>query len=242
MNVLISNGEASEANLLIELLHKIDNQIHILGTTSSYEETMLFCAHHSDEIDLVFCATQMNGLSTFDIASQTEIQHKFIFTSNSKEDAYDAIKTNCIDFLLEPFDLTDVSLAIKRAKAIINASQTNEKRIKKRFIIKFGDKIQYRNPDEIAYFYADGKMAFMITRQPTRKYIIDYTLDELEKKLLDPSDFYRINRKFIVHIDAIEEARQYVNSRLKLLLNPPADFDMIVSREKVQDFKNWLNL
>ena len=228
--------------MLIELLYKIDTHIHILGTTTSYEETMLFYVQHSDEIDLVFCATEMNGQSTFDIASQTAQVDKFIFTSHTKEDAYAAIKINCIDFLLAPFELKDVAVAIGKVKSSIKGSSLHKKEFKSRFIIKFGDKIQYRNPDDISYFYADGKMAFMITKQPTRKFIIEYTLDELEKKLLDPSDFYRINRKFIVHIDAIEEARQYVNSRLKLMLNPPSDFDMIVSREKVQDFKNWLNL
>ena len=118
----------------------------------------------------------------------------------------------------------------------------NHKTYKKRFIIKFGDKIQFRKAKEVSYIYAEGKMAYIITRQPTRKYIIEYTLDELEKKLLDPSIFFRINRKFIVNIDSIEEARQYVNSRLKLILNPPNDVDMIVSREKVHDFKRWLNL
>ena len=85
-------------------------------------------------------------------------------------------------------------------------------------------------------------MAYIVTKGTSRRYIIENTLDELEKKCLDPAVFYRVNRKFIVNINAIEEARNYVNSRLKLVLDPPTDFDMIVSREKVTDFKNWLNL
>ena len=109
-------------------------------------------------------------------------------------------------------------------------------------MIKFGDKIQYRTVEEIAYMYAEGKMAYIITKNPSRRYIIEYTLDELEKRRLDPSSFFRINRKFIVNINSIEEARQYVNSRLKLILNPPTEFDMVVSREKVHAFKRWLNI
>ena len=165
-----------------------------------------------------------------------------IFTSTSKLHAYEAFKAKSSDFLLEPFEYNEISNSLSKLKFYTPSNNGNKKTYKKRFIIKFGDKIQFRNTEDVSYIYAEGKMAYIITRNPIRKYIIEYTLDELEKSLLDPSKFYRINRKFIVNIDSIEEARQYVNSRLKLILNPPTEVDMIVSREKVGDFKKWLNL
>ena len=143
---------------------------------------------------------------------------------------------------MEPFDEEEVSLAISKAHHKWTALNENARDYKKRFMIKVGDKIIYKTIDDISYIFADGKMAYIVTNDTNRRYIIEHTLDELEKRWLDPAVFYRVNRKFIVNINAIEEVRQYVNSRLKLILNPPTDFDMIVSREKVSDFKNWLNL
>ena len=117
-----------------------------------------------------------------------------------------------------------------------------QQKFKKRFIVKFGDKIRYVRADDISCIFAEGKLVYICTKTTGRKYIIEHTLDELEKIYLYPDDFYRINRKFIINIDSIEEVRNYANSRLKLVLNPPSDHDMIVSREKVNDFKSWLNL
>jgi len=102
--------------------------------------------------------------------------------------------------------------------------------------------MQVKPVEDISFFYADGKMVYFFTRSTGRKYIAEYTLDELEKNLLNPECFFRINRKYIVHINTIEEVRNYANSRLKLTLNPISENDMVVSRDKVGSFKNWLNL
>lgn len=240
MNIFIANTKKQNTDMLITLLQKIDKGITVLGNASSYEETIGFCNKHSLELDLLICGTQLQGETTSNILNQISDLNSIIFTAESKHEAYEAIKSNCIDFVLEPFDHNEIADALVKVKSVLKDKKG--KSYKKRFIIKFGDKIQFRTVQNISYIFAEGKMAYIITRQPSRKYIIEYTLDELEKTQLDPSIFYRINRKFIVNIDSIEEARQYVNSRLKLVLNPPTDVDMIVSREKVNDFKKWLNL
>lgn len=113
---------------------------------------------------------------------------------------------------------------------------------KKRFLVKIGDRLKTKPVNEVAYIFAEGKTVYIVSKIDNRKFIVEHTLDELEKSLLDPINFYRINRKFIVNINSIDEVRNYVNSRLKLAMNPLSDMDMIVSREKVMDFKNWLNL
>jgi len=242
MNVLIANSETKKTKKLIQLLHLHDTNINILKNTSSVEETIQFYTKNSQKIDLSFFETQLTDGSAFDVLDHVLIKNPIVFTSSTKQDAYDAIKANSLDFLLDPYELGQVAQAVTKAKTKIDLSSSSNKNYKKRFLIKFGDKIQFKTTDDISYIYAEGKLAYIVTSSTNRKYIIEHTLDELEKKLLDPTAFYRINRKFIVHIDAIEEARNYVNSRLKLIINPATEVDMVVSREKVNDFKKWLNL
>ena len=113
---------------------------------------------------------------------------------------------------------------------------------KLRFLVKIGDRLKTKPVEDIAYLFAEGKTVYIVSKADNRKYIVEHTLDELENYLLNPHDFYRINRKFIININSIDEVRNYVNSRLKVKLNSACDMDMIVSREKVSDFKSWLNL
>lgn len=242
MNILIANSESETSNQLIQLLHQYDKKINIIGNTSSAEEALSLFSQKDTHIDLAFLESRISNDPILQKMSNNLAGIPIVFTSAFKKDAYDAIKANTIDFLLEPFNLQEISQCITRAKNQSESLNIEKQGYKKRFLIKFGDKIQFKAIDEISYIFAEGKIAYIVTRTPNRKYIIEHTLDELEKKYLDPSTFYRINRKFIVHIDAIEEARSYVNSRLKLILNPATEFDMVVSREKVHEFKNWLNL
>ena len=242
MNILIANSESETSNQLIQLLHQYDKTINILGKASSAEEATTLFSQKDTQIDLAFLESRISNDLILQKMSNSIAGIPIVFTSAFKKDAYDAIKANSIDFLLEPFNLQEISQSITKAKNQVDSINIKNQGYKKRFLIKFGDKIQFKAIDDISYIFAEGKIAYIVTRSTNRKYIIEHTLDELEKRYLDPSTFYRINRKFIVHIDAIEEARSYVNSRLKLIFNPATEFDMVVSREKVHDFKNWLNL
>lgn len=249
MNVLIANNKTEKFKHLSELLHQIDKNIQIIGNPSSVKDTLHYFQERPQDIDLAFFETQLTDGPTFDIFSLATINNPVIFTSGSKKDAFEAIKVDGVDYLLEPLTYNDVVLALQKVNKISLGRQENikndpkeDKSYKKRFIIKFGDKIQYKNIEDISYIFAEGKHVYIIAKSNGRKYIIEHTLDVLEKYHLNPDTFFRINRKFIVNIEVIEEVRNYVNSRLKLILNPSSEMDMIVSREKVQDFKEWLNL
>ena len=242
MNILIANSEIEKSDQLAELLYQYDHKINILGKPSTINETIKLFVRKSSEIDLSFLDIKLTHDSIFKELSNGSIPHPIVYSSPSKEDAYDAIKANGIDFLLEPFCLEEVTKILNKLDSHIEDINYSKKNFKRRFIIKFGDKIQFKSVNDVSYIFAEGKLAYLVTRSTNRRYMIEHTLDELEKQHLDPLLFYRINRKFIVHIDAIEEARNYVNSRLKLIINPPTDFDLVVSREKINDFKNWLNL
>jgi DNA-binding LytR/AlgR family response regulator len=242
MNVLIAHNDTKQTEELADLLQRQDNNISILGKTSSLGETLRFIDHKKTDIDLSFVGVDILPNANFESLTENLLSGLFVLTSSRKKDAYKAIKANSLDFLMEPFDVDEVSMAISKAHHRWTSIKQNTRGYKKRFMIKVGERIIYKTTDDISYIFADGKMAYIVTIDTNRRYIIEHTLDELEKKWLDPTVFYRVNRKFIVNINAIEEVRQYVNSRLKLILNPPTDFDMIVSREKVSDFKSWLNL
>ena len=242
MNVLIAHSEKEQADRLADIIHQQDSNINILAKTSSLKETLSFFNQKGADIDLTFLGVAPISDSSFESLNQYFLSGLFVLSSSNMQDAYKAIKANSLDFLMEPFDAKEVSMAIIRARKRWTAIREENRKYKKRFMIKVGDRIIYKTTEDISYIFAEGKMAYIVTRGTSRRYIIENTLDELEKKCLDPAVFYRVNRKFIVNINAIEEARNYVNSRLKLVLDPPTDFDMIVSREKVTDFKNWLNL
>jgi DNA-binding LytR/AlgR family response regulator len=242
MNVLIAHSEKEQSDRLADIIHQQDSNINILAKTSSLKETLSFFNQKGPDIDLTFLGVAPISDSSFESLNQYFLSGLFVLSSSNMQDAYQAIKANSLDFLMEPFNAKEVSMAIIRARKRWTAIREENRKYKKRFMIKVGDRIIYKTTEDISYIFAEGKMAYIVTRGTSRRYIIENTLDELEKKCLDPAVFYRVNRKFIVNINAIEEARNYVNSRLKLVLDPPTDFDMIVSREKVTDFKNWLNL
>lgn len=112
---------------------------------------------------------------------------------------------------------------------------------KKRFLVKYGDKMQLKRASDIGCFYAEGKTVYLISMENNRKYLVDHTLEELESQLLDPKLFFRINRKFIISIDAIADIRAYANSRLKVNPVMPTEQELIVSRQKVNEFKKWID-
>jgi DNA-binding LytR/AlgR family response regulator len=244
INVLIANRRASDYDSIIKLLERYDEKIHILGRTTSNKQLKQFLEERKD-IDVALLATRLNDGPVFEVLSKTQINQPVILTSSSEKDAFQAFKSNATDYLLEPLKYSDLSASMSKAIAKLprwNEAVTQAVGKKRRFLLKVGDKLKSINVENISCFYAEGKTVYAVSQIDSRKYIVEYTLDELQKLYLDPYDFYRINRKFIVNINAVEEVRPYANSRLKLLTSPRVDLDMIVSREKVFDFKQWLNL
>jgi DNA-binding LytR/AlgR family response regulator len=118
--------------------------------------------------------------------------------------------------------------------------QKNTRSFRERFLIKAGNKLQFRFAQEAAYFFAEGKAAYLVTKKENRKYLIDHTLEELESSL-DPIRFFRISRKFIVNIESIAEVKGLISSRLEVKLNQPCEHELSVSRDRAADLKNWLD-
>jgi DNA-binding LytR/AlgR family response regulator len=194
----------------------------------------------------------IDGLS-FTIFQQVKVEKPVIFITAFNEYALDAFKVNSIDYLLKPVTYPDLSASLTKLenlKAQLNWSPAQVESIKlalgpagrsykNRFMVKLGDHIKSITSDQISFFFADGRDVYLITSQ-IRKFIIDYTLESLEE-ILDPTIFYRINRSYIVNINSVQDVVVHSNSRLKITPAIKWENEMVVSREKVSEFKEWFD-
>ncbi len=257
MNILIVEDENLAAERIENLLMKYDPGIHVLEVLDTIEDSITFLKDRADDIDLVLLDIHLSDGSSFEIFNHVDYLKPIIFTTAYDQYSLRAFKVNSIDYLLKPVKYEELKAALDKyrklentghpvppldldaLRSLVNSAEKPE--YKKRFIVKFGSRIQYKPVEEIAYIFAEGKMAYIILKGGSKKYMIDHTLEELESKLLDPNDFFRINRKFILKIDTINDIKHYTNSRLEIKLNEVCEQQLIVSRERVQAFKHWLN-
>jgi two-component system, LytTR family, response regulator len=254
MKVIIVEDEIPAAEKLERYLQKYDSSIQIVARFDSVQTSVSWLKESQDSIDLIFMDIQLiDGLS-FQIFQQVTVHKPVIFTTAFNEFALDAFKVNSIDYLLKPITFTDLSASLKKLETLRQQFQWNKdqsdrveqvfsslktKEYKNRFMVKLGEHIRSITADQISLFYADGRDVYLVTTQ-NRKFIIDYTLEALED-ILDPKNFFRLNRTFILNINAIKDVLVYSNSRLKITLQQEFDKEIIVSREKVGEFKEWFD-
>lgn len=253
LNVLIVEDETPAAEKLERYLGRYSEGIKIKGKVESVEEAVNWLEANQSTIDLIFMDIQLKDGVSFDIFKEVKIQKPVIFITAYNEFALDAFKVNGIDYLLKPITFTDLSDSLKkveslgtqlrwseeRNQAVVTNLDPAQKVYKNRFMVKLGDHIKSITSDQISLFFADGRDVYLITNQ-LRKFIIDYTLESLDE-LLDPKIFNRVNRSYIVNISAIQDVVVYSNSRLKITPNIKWEPEIIVSREKVGDFKEWFD-
>ncbi|SHH56741.1 two component transcriptional regulator, LytTR family [Chryseolinea serpens] len=254
MKVLIIEDEIPAAEKLERYLLKYDATTTVAAILDTVESAVAWLRDHQNEVDLIFMDIQLKDGLSFQIFQQVPVKKPVIFTTAFNEFALDAFKVSSIDYLLKPITFTDLSAALKkleslreqlhqpkdqpeRMQALVANLKTKE--YKTRFMVKLGEHIRSITTDQIGLFYADGRDVYLVTTQ-NRKFIIDYTLESLED-ILDPKIFFRLNRTFILNINAIKDVLVYSNSRLKITLVQEFDKEIIVSREKVGDFKEWFD-
>jgi DNA-binding LytR/AlgR family response regulator len=256
MKVIIVEDEVPAAEKLERYLQKYDSSIQVAARFDSVQTSVSWLKENQESIDLIFMDIQLiDGLS-FQIFQQVNVHKPVIFTTAFNEFALDAFKVNSIDYLLKPITFTDLSASLKKLETLRQQFQWSKdkdqndrveqvfsslktKEYKTRFMVKLGEHIRSITTDQISLFYADGRDVYLVTIQ-NRKFIIDYTLEALED-ILDPKNFFRLNRTFILNINAIKDVLVYSNSRLKITLQQEFDKEIIVSREKVGEFKEWFD-
>ena len=252
MNVLIAEDEPLAAERLIGLLKECDPGIHVSEQVDSVKDLARFF-EAGNTADLLLLDIQLADGKTFEAFQKVTISTPIIFTTAYDQYAIEAFKHFSIDYLLKPIRKSDLQSALKKLNQIRQPWDSSQfkmvkellekqvgQKYKERFLIKSGNKLQYKSADEAAYFFADDKLCYFVTKKENKKFIIDHTLEELEI-MLDSRKFFRISRKFLIHIDAIHELKGSVSSRMEVKLFQPCDHDLTVSRDRVQEFKNWLD-
>jgi len=253
MNVLIIEDEKAAAQRLHNLLKEAIPNLNLLDKIDTVRRAVEWLGINPSP-ELIFMDIQLADGLSFEIFDHIEVKAPIIFTTAYNEYALKAFKVNSIDYLLKPINPDELKAALQKFEQLTKApkqslsvdSQQVQKVLemlsnpyKSRFLIKIGEKIKSIPVSDILYFLSKEKTTFCYCTDQKR-YILDQTLDQLEK-MLDPKDFFRLNRQYITRIEPIKDIISYSNSRLKILLNDCDDQDILISREKVNEFKNWLD-
>jgi len=249
MNVLIIEDEELAATTLQNMLVHINPKIHVLAVLGTVEAAVNWLQQHT--ADLLFMDIHLGDGESFQIFQQITVSSPVIFTTAYDQYTLKAFKNQGIDYLLKPFDEEDVRAALQKLsnirkqgpvmpKQFIPDNEEVAHKIRNRFMVKAGKLIKTVPSEDVAYFMADDKYLFLVTKDD-QHYIIEETIGSLEPKL-DTAAFFRINRKFIIHINAIKEMYKLSRNRVRInLLYQPIDVEVVVSEERADAFKQWLN-
>lgn len=251
MSVLIIEDEKPAARRLSRMLAELGIEVETM--LHSVEESINWFQKNKHP-ELIFLDIQLSDGLSFEIFEEVEVKSAIIFTTAYDEYALKAFKLNSIDYLLKPIDEDELKVAVEKfkenqpkqsdiqvniddiRKLLINPV---DRKFKKRFTIKVGQHIKIIHVDEIECFYSENKSTYIHTNS-NRNYLIDHSLEHWQEQL-DPEQFFRVNRTYIIHINAIKDIISYTNSRLKLVLHSYNETEIIVSRERVKEFKNWID-
>jgi DNA-binding LytR/AlgR family response regulator len=250
MDVLIIEDEKIAANNLEKMLHQIDRNINVQSKIDSIEDSVKWL--NNNKTDLIFLDIHLADGLCFKIFERIEIKTPIIFTTAYDQYAIKAFKVNSIDYLLKPVEVQQLEQSLEKFKELYQVKNAknidfdalinfynNQIQYQERFIVRYAQKIKSIKTNEIAYFYANNENVFLCTKG-NNNYPVDYSLDKLGN-MINPKDFFRINRQFIVNISSIEKMYSLSKSRIKIELNPKPDTEIIVSYSRMSDFKKWLN-
>lgn len=254
-NVLIVEDETlAQANLKRTIEREFDD-LHIAGIFDSVKSTVDWLRTAQNHADIIFMDVELSDGMCFDIFSQVEVCSKVVITTAFDNYAVKAFRIHSIDYLLKPIDPEQLRSAVERCrKALDNptigqapafdfellreAITAESPTYKKRFIVKYGDRLSIIATDQIAYFYVEDKSTYLVTTE-NRSYILDSSLDTISEQV-DPAKFFRISRHCTLSIDAISGISRHPSNRLKVTITPKPEFEVFVSRSRTADFMEWL--
>ncbi len=251
MKIVIIEDEPQAVERMESLLRQCAPGATVEARLDTIKGAVAWIRSH-DPVDLILMDIQLADGLSFEIFNQTEVRSPIIFTTAYNEYALKAFKVNSIDYLLKPISPEDLGAALAKYKHLVGqassqkmvesigyAMQMLTKKYKERFVIKVGEHLKTIEVKDVLYFYSQEKFTFAQTVDQ-RKHILDFTLDQLEG-LVDPAAYFRINRKYLVGLAAVQDMISYTNSRLRLTLRHSDDPEVIVARERVQEFREWLD-
>lgn len=260
MTVLIIEDEYLGLERLHKLLGEIDPALNILGHAESIKSAVQWLQNNAAP-DLIFMDIELADGQCFEIFHQVEVRAPIVFTTSYDEYALHAFKVNSIDYLLKPVKKEELAGALEKYRRLKNQFRSSEetaelprgieklleelhrfqppKEYRKRFLLKQGQRWISVEVHEIAWFRAESKLCFLKTWD-NRRFLVDYTLEELSQ-MLDPAEFFRVNRSYLVHIKAVRSIDDHFGGKLALQLTPRTEAnDVLVSKEKATEFKRWM--
>lgn len=247
MKIVIVEDEPAAANQLKFLLNQLGIEYEVMATLETVIESIDWL-NNNERPDLIFSDIQLADGISFEIYEQIQLKSPIIFTTAFDEYAIRAFKLNSIDYLLKPIDSASLCFAIDKFNnqqlvkeemldKLIKQQVFSQKTYRKSFLVRYREKLLPIKSEEFAFFFIENSLVYG-QMYDGRKFILDFKLDDIETQL-DPIDFTRANRQFILSRDAINELEAYINSRIKVKTIPNAPSDIIISKEKVTLFKKW---
>ena len=262
LRAIIVEDEPLAARRLTELLVRQVPPVQVVGTAESVAQAVALLQNGPLAPDVLFLDIHLADGFSFELFEQVQVPCPVIFTTAYDQYALQAFKVNSVDYLLKPIDESELAAALRKLRELHPATAPAPTGLdaallqqllrqlqpqaapaasyKAQFVVRVGEHLKVVPVDQIAYFFSLEKATFLQTTEG-RKYVVDYTMDQLET-LLDPRRFFRLNRAYLAQQAAIQDIIHYTNSRLQTVLRPVApDAQVLVSREKVQVFKSWLD-
>ncbi len=246
MKVVIVENEQLAAEKLIRLINLVQPDTEIIRVLESVEEAVNWFPKNAVP-DLIFMDIQLDDGISFEIFDTVKISAPIIFTTAYDEYAIQAFRVNSVDYLLKPIEKRALELALKKYKSHFSSDDLETRvagilnqmnsRYKTRFFVKVGIRFKSVPVENICCFFVQERNTFMKTGEG-KNYDLDDSLDQLQKRV-SPDLFFRINRNYLVNINFIDEIVSYSANRLKLKIKN--EEDLIVSRDKVADFKRWMD-
>ncbi|RTQ47838.1 response regulator transcription factor [Hymenobacter gummosus] len=261
MTAFVVEDEPLAAKRLTDMLRRQQPPVQVLAHADSVDAAVALLENAAAPPDVLFLDIHLADGLSFELFERVQVRCPVIFTTAYDQYALRAFKVNSIDYLLKPIDEDELTGALHKLRAtrqaapaaapapsldaavlaqVLQQLQPQQQQYKKQFVVKVGEHLKVVPVEQVSYFFSLEKATFVQTRE-NRRFVLDQTLEQLEK-LLDPQQFFRLNRAYLVHHEAIQDIIHYTNSRLKTVLHPTApEGDVLVSRERVNAFRQWLD-
>lgn len=254
MNVLVVANNEKLGEKLLKLIKKLSKQPERIHTCTNLKDAKEYILE-KETPDLIFNLCEDKAKAYFEMYQQLQVSSALVFVANNDKYMATSFLFNTLQFFIEDMAVEDVKFCfdkyltyfkdrnevsyVKDLQKLTQLLSDKEKEYKKRFMVKIGNIIRSVNVDDIAYFFSQDRINYLV-KYNGKKFPIDNTLDDAEA-ILDPDVFFRANRQYIINIDAIAEIHPYFKGRVKLNLDPPQTGELVISAEKSRSFKDWLD-
>ncbi|WP_343673863.1 LytTR family DNA-binding domain-containing protein [Chitinophaga sp.] len=245
LRIAIIEDEPATARNLRHMLQDIAPEVEVLTILPGVAESVAWLNDNMQQCELLFMDVRLSDGLSFDIFSQVNVTLPVIFVTAYDDYALQAFKANGIDYILKPFDETELKQSLQKYNRLRDNSKVQQlaaqfKTYKQSFLVHNRDKLIPLSAGNIAWFYTANELVYAGTAD-NKQYIIDFTMEQLQQQL-DPAVFFRANRQFIVQRSAIQEVDFYFNGRLALKVHPAPKEQILISKARVPEFKNWMNV